>query len=257
MGWGNVFQVEIDPFCQAVLKKHFPNTARYGDIKEFDGTRYRGSIDILSGGFPCQPYSTAGKRKGTSDKRHLWPEYRRVIGEILPLWVVGENVYGLVNWSGGLVLKQIYADLESEGYETFPPFIIPACGKDAGHKRERVWIIAHLNSTGRDRERSQVKPAQTRQHALSEPYPKATADHNGQRMEGQLQEAVSGFGGIERRQIEQFLTHGFRLADTFEPKLCRTLHGIPFGVDRVKSLGNSVVPQIVYEIFKAIEATPQ
>ncbi len=143
MGWDNVFQVEKDPFCQKVLAKNFPKTKRYGDIREFDGTQYRGAIDILSGGFPCQPYSIAGQRKGTEDDRHLWPEMLRIIGEVQPRWVVGENVSGLLNWSGGLVLKQIKTDLEDKGFTMLPPAILPACGKNAPHRRDRLWIIAH------------------------------------------------------------------------------------------------------------------
>jgi len=90
MGWKNIFQVEKDEFCNKVLEKNFPHVTRYGDIKEFDGTKYRGAIDILTGGFPCQPYSTAGKRKGKEDERHLWPEMLRVIREVQPAYVVGE-----------------------------------------------------------------------------------------------------------------------------------------------------------------------
>jgi len=145
MGWENVFQVEKDSFCQKVLVKNFPTTKRYGDIKEFDGTQYRGAIDILTGGFPCQPFSTSGKRKGTEDSRYLWPEMLRIIGEIRPTYIVGENVHGLVNWSKGLVLEQVQADLEVQGYEV-GSVIIPACGIGAPHGRERVWFIAYRNS---------------------------------------------------------------------------------------------------------------
>lgn len=155
MGWENVFQVEIDDFCQKVLTKNFPNVERYKDIKEFDGTKYRGAVDIISGGFPCQPFSQAGKRKGTADNRYLWPEMLRIIGEVQPGWVVGENVRGLTNWNGGLVFDQVQADLEAEGYEVLP-FLLPACAVNAPHRRDRIWFVAYSDNgrhkTGRGTE---------------------------------------------------------------------------------------------------------
>jgi len=145
MGWENVFQVEIDPWCRKILKKNFPNAEQYGDIKEFRGER--GSVDILSGGFPCQPFSHAGKRKGESDDRYLWPEYLRIIREIQPTYVVGENVAGLVSMEDGKTLEGIFSDLEGEGY-TVESFIIPACGVGAWHRRDRIWIIGYTQHYG-------------------------------------------------------------------------------------------------------------
>ena len=145
-GWKNLFNCEWEEFPRKVLKHHFPNAQQYGDIKEFDATDYHGRIDILSGGFPCQPFSVAGKRKGTEDERHLWPEMLRIIGECQPRWVVGENVRGLVSWSDGLVLEACYSDLENLGYSV-QSFIIPACAAgNAPHRRDRVWIVAHSNN---------------------------------------------------------------------------------------------------------------
>ena len=103
MGWNNVFNCEWEEFPRQVLKHHFPNAIKHGDITELDATAYAGRIDILTGGFPCQPYSAAGKRKGKDDERHLWPEMLRVIQECAPRYVVGENVFGLVNWNRGMV----------------------------------------------------------------------------------------------------------------------------------------------------------
>ena len=142
MGWQTVQFVEIDNFCQKVLTKNFPNVPIHGDIKTFNGESLRGTIDILTGGFPCQPFSAAGKRKGTEDSRHLWPEMLRVIGEVQPSVIVGENVYGLLNWSGGLVFQQVQTDLENLGYSV-TPFVLPACGIQAPHRRDRVWFVAH------------------------------------------------------------------------------------------------------------------
>jgi DNA (cytosine-5)-methyltransferase 1 len=147
MGWENIFQVEWDSHCQKVLAKNFTNVKRYGDIKEFDGTQYRGTVDILSGGFPCQPFSHAGKRKGESDDRYLWPEYLRIIREIQPSYVVGENVAGLVSMEDGKTLDGIFSDLEGEGYET-EQFIIPACSVGAWHRRDRIWIVAYGSNKG-------------------------------------------------------------------------------------------------------------
>jgi DNA (cytosine-5)-methyltransferase 1 len=143
-GLNNIFQVEIDDFCNKVLEKHFPNVQRFKDIKNFDASKFRGTIDILSGGFPCQPFSQAGKREGRDDNRYLWPEMFRIISEVKPSWVVAENVYGLLNIEGGLVFEQIQSDLESEGYET-QSFIIPAFAVNTWHKRNRLWVIANSN----------------------------------------------------------------------------------------------------------------
>jgi DNA (cytosine-5)-methyltransferase 1 len=147
MGWQNVFNCEIDPFCRKVLAYHFPDAKQYEDVKTTDFTIYRGHIDVLTGGFPCQPFSLAGKRKGSDDNRYLWPEMLRAIREIEPRWVVGENVFGIVNWSDGMVFEQVQSDLEDAGYEV-QPYIIPACAVDAPHRRDRVWFVAHRRDAG-------------------------------------------------------------------------------------------------------------
>jgi DNA (cytosine-5)-methyltransferase 1 len=147
VGWTNVFQCENNPFCQRVLKYHFPNTILHEDIKKTDFSKYRGTIDVVSGGFPCQPYSYAGKRKGTEDNRYLWPEMLRAIREIQPTWVVAENVLGILTIERGMVFESVCADLENQGYKT-QSFIIPACAVGAPHLRYRVWIIACRADTG-------------------------------------------------------------------------------------------------------------
>ena len=141
-GWTNAFNCEIDPFCQKILKYHFPDAKQYRDIKTTDFAVWRGRIDVLTGGFPCQPFSLAGKRKGTEDERHLWPEMFRAIQQIRPRWIVGENVFGIVNWSEGMVFEQVCSDMETEGYE-IQPFIFPACAVGAPHRRDRCWFVAH------------------------------------------------------------------------------------------------------------------
>jgi DNA (cytosine-5)-methyltransferase 1 len=163
MGWENVFHCEWNEFGQRVLKHHFPKADSYSDITKTDFRKYEGTIDIISGGFPCQPFSLAGKRKGTDDERYLWHEMLRAIQEIKPKFVIAENVYGIVNIDGGLVFEQVCADLEDEGYEV-QPFIIPAAAKNAPHRRDRVWFVAIKNTLhgrclhgGNEQERTEVR----------------------------------------------------------------------------------------------------
>jgi len=144
MGWDNVFHVERDPFCRQVLAHHFPESQSFDDVKTFDATPFRGRLRVLSGGFPCQPFSAAGKRAGTSDDRYLWPEMFRIIREARPTYVVAENVRGLISWNEGMVLDTVCADLEGEGYEVFP-VVLPAASVNAPHRRDRIWIVAYAN----------------------------------------------------------------------------------------------------------------
>ena len=144
MGWDNTFHCEWNEFGQKVLKHHFPKAISYDDITKTDFTIHRGRIDVLSGGFPCQPYSLAGKRQGKNDERHLWPHMLRAIREIKPNWVVGENVRGILNWNDGVVFEEVCAEMEDEGFEVLP-FILPAASVNAPHQRYRVWFVAHSN----------------------------------------------------------------------------------------------------------------
>ena len=141
MGWENVFHCEWMEFPRKVLDYHFPDADSHIDICKTDFTKYANTIDILTGGFPCQPFSLAGKRKGTDDERYLWGEMLRAIQEIKPRFVIAENVFGITNIDGGLVFQQVCLDLETEGYEV-QPFIIPAAAKNAPHRRDRCWFIA-------------------------------------------------------------------------------------------------------------------
>jgi len=145
--WGEGTTVafcEIDPFCQQVLKKHWPGVPIFSDIRELGREQLEqlGPIDIITGGFPCQPFSHAGQRRGTEDDRHLWPEMLRVIRLVKPRWVLGENVSGLLSLEGGVVFENCLSDLEAEGYSV-QAFIIPACAVNAPHRRDRVWIVAN------------------------------------------------------------------------------------------------------------------
>ena len=152
MGWHNEFHCEWMPFPRKVLHHYWPNSKSYEDITKTDFSIHRGSINILTGGFPCQPYSSAGKRLGKEDERHLWPHMLRVISEVKPTYVVGENVRGLTNWSGGLVFEEVCTDLEAQGY-TVQPILLPACAVGAPHRRDRIWFVA-TNSNSRGLERT-------------------------------------------------------------------------------------------------------
>jgi len=157
-GWTNIVSCEINPFGRKVLSHYWPDAYHHDDIhtltyevineklKQRFGTRWRTDDIVLTGGFPCQPYSLAGKRLGKEDERHLWPQMLRVIREVKPDWIVGENVFGLVNWSDGLVFNEVQTDLEAEGYEV-QSFVLPACATDAPHRRDRLWIIAYYKSS--------------------------------------------------------------------------------------------------------------
>lgn len=141
MGWENIFHCEWNPFGQRVLKHYWPNADSHHDITKTNFEQYANRIDILTGGFPCQPYSSAGKRKGKEDERHLWPEMLRTIREVAPRYVVGENVLGLTNWNGGIVFDEVHTDLETAGYEV-AAMVIPAAAVNAPHGRDRVWFVA-------------------------------------------------------------------------------------------------------------------
>lgn len=173
MGWENAFHCEINPFCNEILKYWFPDSEHYEDITKTDFRQWRGRIDILTGGFPCQPFSLAGQRKGADDNRYLWPHMLRAIQEIRPAWVIGENVAGILTMvqpgeetevgsqtslfgednRKRILLRQEYVvetickDLEREGYSV-QPMLIPACAVGAPHRRDRVWFIAHCADSG-------------------------------------------------------------------------------------------------------------
>jgi DNA (cytosine-5)-methyltransferase 1 len=278
MGWKNVMSCEIDNFCNKVTKFYWPNCIQHGDIRKTNFNIYRGWVDILTGGFPCQPYSLAGQRKGKDDERNLWPEMLRAIREIQPSWVVGENVYGLINWKGGMVLKEIQTDLENEGFEVFPPVIIPACGKDAPHIRYRVWIVAHSNSNGQrnnefkeDRQQKggyQIKEDKWERLWIQPERNVATGDAPNSISERRC----SGNGGREHAvhvdACSKIIgsTRDFERWPTESPLCFRNdgistqLSGITFSALRrkgINAMGNAVVPQVVFELFKAIEAFNQ
>ena len=147
VGFKTVGFCEVDPYCRLLLQKHWKGVTIHNDIKKLEAKDIKEPIDILTGGFPCQPYSVAGKQKGTDDNRYLWPDMFRVIKEVKPTFIIAENVRGIVNIQDGLVFETVCSDLESEGFE-IQPFIIPAAGVGAPHKRERVWIVGYSKHNG-------------------------------------------------------------------------------------------------------------
>ena len=331
-GFRTVGQCEWADYPRAVLEKHWPGLPRWRDIRTLTGDDFYAktglrTVTVLSGGFPCQPFSTAGKRRGKEDDRYLWPEMLRVIQEIRPAWVVGENVAGIVS----MALDTVLSDLESIGYAC-QAFVIPACAVDAPHRRDRVAIVGYSEHdgpssteiTGITKEASTNKPERKNQTSKFEGAGlrgngENVADTNSERLQGCKQHGtpdqgwktephgsacecgsdVSNADGTMRtdtlhtrrggagpsniceadsdsddrrwnvRRERQLSTAegngGCRSYFTggtpeygggewwpAEPNVGRVAHGVPSRVDRLKCLGNAVVPQQFCPIFRAI-----
>ena len=242
--------VEIEPFAQKVLNKNFPNIPIHDDIKTFKADEFSG-IGIVTGGYPCQPFSQAGKRRGSEDDRHLWPEMFRVIREARPDWVLAENVAGHVSMG----LDEVLADLESEGYTT-QPLIIPACAKDAKHRRDRVWIVANSNSGFSKRENKGIFAGRNSADNGCENV--ADSDSIDGKNCGWMQSRLHRPEKVS--WVERSCGESSRWASgqwNLEPDVGRVAHGIPRRVDRLKGLGNAIVPQVAYEIMKGIYGNNQ
>jgi DNA (cytosine-5)-methyltransferase 1 len=285
MGWENVFHCEWMEFPRKVLDYHFPNADSHIDICKTDFKKYANKIDILTGGFPCQPFSLAGKRKGTDDERYLWGEMLRAIQEIKPKFVIAENVYGITNIDGGLVFQQVCLDLETEGYEV-QPFIIPAVAKNAPHRRDRCWFIAYSsarrieemcewsgnknksnNATNTKSKRSSgllIRKKKT--HTVNGIFgsngnaTNANGTNNKARSHGKIlgqpdRQKADGHSNVERsNQWQNFPT---------QSPVCGGDDGIPTQLDgitfskwraeSIKGYGNAIVPQIAYQLFQIIQ----
>ncbi len=212
-----------EPFAQAVLHKHWPSVPIYDDIKTLNGGGI-GPVDLITGGFPCQPFSLAGKRKGQGDDRHLWPQMFRVIRETKPQWVIAENVAGILSWGGGVVLDEVYADLASAGYQVLPPLGIPAAGVEASHERHRVWIIAYADFGGHRRHQ--------RAGAAQTPAPRLHLQSDWFENAARLCRVDDGLpAGVD------------------QPKLTQAGHR----TKRLEALGNAIVPQVAMTIMQAIK----
>jgi len=257
--WSN----EIDKFACKVLRKNFDHEIIQEDIREIGAHNLR-SVDIISGGFPCQPFSQAGKRKGKSDDRYLWPEMLRVISELKPSYIIGENVAGLLSMENGETLKGILSDLENEGYNN-EIFIIPACGVQAWHRRDRIWIVSTRNdiytsytdsNSQRPYRQKVQQPGKTelrnKQISISEGLGKNVSNSKSEGFQKRkIKKSQKDKSGIRLKCI--YTSQGGAIENwSTEPELDRVANGIPNRVDRIKGLGNAIVPQVAYEIFKTI-----
>ena len=272
MRWENIFHCEWNPFGQKVLKHHFPNSISYNDITKTDFNVHKGRIEILTGGFPCQPYSSAGKRLGKEDPRHLWPEMCRAIREIQPRWIVGENVRGLTNWNGGLVFNEVQISMEAEGYEVLP-FLLPACSVNAPHRRDRIWFIAYCNNKERWRPNDyngEWKDKKQESHdrhnlwnytrSISKSKNVTNTNGNGLHKCNSKNEINTNKRGINAQY--DFKQNYWGKFPTQSP-ICGGDDGLPKELDNItfskwkketiKAYGNAIVPQVAYEIFKTIQ----
>lgn len=275
------WQVEKDEFCRKVLAKHWPDVPKYEDVKDC-GKHNLKPVDIICGGFPCQPFSHAGKQAGKEDDRYLWPEMFRIVQELKPTWIVGENVPGIVN----LALDEVLSDLEGEGYET-TTFNLPACSLDAPHKRERIWIVGYFQRSGCKRQswrrtgsvtENRHMEMETGAFSNSQSDGRRQRNQNGGRAQvaiGEAQQNPQRCSSLPRRlqigaNADQQHGHNGRLRAgeisqqqaprisisqqwPLEPGICRVANGVPRRVDRLRSLGNAVVPQLTQLIGEMIE----
>ena len=299
--------VEKDKFCQKVLKKHWYNINIEEDIRNVKGERY--AADIITGGFPCQPFSVAGKRKSTADDRYLWDEMLRVIREVKPRWIIGENVEGIININEGMVLRQVQTDLEKEGFQS-QCIIIPASGIGAWHQRKRVWIIAHSNSnrnsneiSGGYGEKEEIQREYRKNNSSSWKFTGANTNdvsnssskrsfaqsvgvnrelekEIGGKKEARNQSSLctssscSNVSNSSSKRLERFNCKQQSSEQKFgftsnknnegrktwwqtESRICGIPHGVSYELDkdrtnRIKALGNSIVPQIARELGLAI-----
>ena len=326
MGWNNYLSCELADFPNKVLKHYWPKAYHHRDIKTLNYDTIQDELTrrfgewrtepiILTGGFPCQPYSLAGQRKGKEDERHLWPEMLRLIHEIKPDFIVGENVFGLLNWNGGMVFDEVLTDLGTAGYDV-TPVVIPAAAVNAPHGRDRVWFVAYSKGNGNRRKLYRMegendckrKPEKYREnnckfrdygaqwnatdtdgdgfnecngndekhsskggkyaqrdikqiHNEQPPTKHANLQRQKWGMHEVKSETTIGkqFGKRNARSIKSTKWHNF---PTQSP-ICGGNDGIPTELDgitlskwrkeSIKGYGNAIVPQVVYEIFKAIE----
>ncbi len=227
---------EIDPFCQKVLKKNFPEVKIYGDIKK---TTFTKPAFLVCGGFPCKSISVAGKQKGKDDDRWLFPEMLRVIKQVKPKWIIAENVQNLLNIADGEILQGIYNDLEALDYE-IQTFRISAASQGAWHKRERVWIVGCLSNSNTGLGIGENKEIQTRRNTIADGSKNVTNSN--------------------RRQLTSIELLGSESKESWwqaVAKICGVPNGIQYELDkdrakRIKALGNAIVPQIITELGKAI-----
>ena len=280
--WKNVKHIfcDNDPFCQQLLKLRYPNSKIYGDIRELIAYTRSGKqrglsgikrkevseirkCHILTGGFPCQPFSQAGPRKGTEDNRYLWPEMFEVIQLTQPKWIIAENVGGLVTWNEGMVLEQVCADLENENYEV-QSLIIPACAKNAPHRRDRIWIVGNCDKqrlSGRSKNRESSGKRTSRKANSNDSNTECQRQQKSKHNRNAKNKKENSAGMDDRFERQNWNKNWLEVAT----ELCGVDDGLPAELDglklskskhrveRIKSLGNAIVPQVAIEIMKAIK----
>ncbi|MGB0934737.1 MAG: DNA cytosine methyltransferase [Alphaproteobacteria bacterium] len=246
---------DIDEWARKVLHKHWPNVPIAVDVKELaiDPKRFIPECDIITAGYPCQPFSIAGGRRGSEDDRHIWPEIFTIVKGRRPSWCVFENVYGHLT----LGLDEVLTNLESAGYAA-RPFIVPACAVDARHRRDRIWIIAR-NMADTDNARQSTgsgsrKNDRDGQRNNSRGSGQNVADTKGKRVQGHRPSGKQEPYAHEGKAISLCGSERPRAAAwDVEPNVGRVATGIPKRVDRIKGLGNSIVPQIAMQIGRTIK----
>jgi DNA (cytosine-5)-methyltransferase 1 len=247
-GINTVAFCEIEPYAQKILKKNFPDVPIYSNIYELKRRDIDGTIDIITGGFPCQPFSVAGRKKGTKDNRDLWPQMFRVIQEFKPTWVIGENVANFVN----MAFQRTKTNLESEGYEV-QPFIIPACAVNAPHRRDRVWIVGYAKHNGSfttEKQRGIDKTSNNDTERKKEAFQlKGTGRRGNYEVMANTRCHAKGCTQEPKRTSVHSSRFDWWSA---EPNVGRVANGVSNRVDRLKGLGNAIVPQVAYEILKGI-----
>ena len=264
-GFETVAFCDIEKFSRKVLKKHWPNVKQYKDIKELTYEQIKedtlAPIDIVTGGYPCQPFSIAGSQRGEKDKRHLWPDMFRIVKECKPTWVIGENVSGHIK----LGLDTVLQDLESEGYSV-RAFSISASSVGANHQRERVWIIAHSNMENTRQHGRRIESTWDTESIGPRTSEETERSPNSDKVNGSSERASlvgessdTNSQGLQGRRSEQQLRENETERPTSwdswwesEPSVGRVANGIPHRVDRLKGLGNSLVPAIPFIIGQSI-----
>ena len=239
---------EIEKYAQRVLRKNFPGIRIFEDVRQFPATEFCEPF-LLTGGYPCQPFSQAGKRRGAKDDRHLWPSMFGIIRTSRPTWILAENVAGHVSMG----LDEVLADLEGEDYAV-QPFIVPACAVDAPHRRDRVWIVGHSESKHGNECREYSQQSERPISKSGKSGSKKTLAYSGHtKPSRRIQTEEGQQPGSRRNQRSESASCSLpRKRWLIEPDVGRVAHGIPNRVDRLRGLGNAIVPQVAYEIIKAM-----
>ena len=265
VGFKTIAFCEREEYCRMLLQKHWKGVKIYNDIKKLEAKDIKEPVDILTGGFPCQPYSVAGKQKGTNDDRYLWPEMFRVIKEVKPTFIVAENVRGLINIQDGMVFETVCSDLESEGFE-IQTFIIPAAGVGAPHKRERVYIMGYSKHNGSLT--SKIKRGNNKINDRTEEgenttfQPERTSrsrDDVALENSGCELYERSSIRGTDEDETRKEITNQHQRSSSsswrsweFEPDVGRVANGVPGRAHRLRGLGNAIIPKIAEEIGRSI-----